>query len=181
MLDVFRASGRAVPVFIDKHLSYSRTEAEGMVKAAAAQKVPLMAGSSLPVTWRLPQLEVPLGRKFHEVVVASRGDLEIFGFHALETLQCMAERRDRRRQAAGGGRRDLPGGRRRLGGRRQGRLVVGALASTPWAAATRSTPATSARTPATSTRPAAPKGDVPTKFAGPVAFLSNTSTASARR
>ncbi len=66
-----------------------------MIQAAAAQKVPLMAGSSLPVTWRLPPLEVPLGRKFHEVLVASRGDLEIFGFHALETLQCMAERRDR--------------------------------------------------------------------------------------
>ena len=84
-----------MPVFIDKHLSYSRAEAAEMVKAAAAQKVPLMAGSSLPVTWRLPPLEVPLGRKFHEVLVASRGDLEIFGFHALETLQCMAERRDR--------------------------------------------------------------------------------------
>ncbi len=65
-----------------------------MVRAAGELKVPLMAGSSLPVTWRLPQLEIPLGRKFHEVVVASRGDLEIFGFHALETLQCMAERRD---------------------------------------------------------------------------------------
>ena len=85
VLDVFRASGRAVPVFIDKHLSYSRAEAAAMVKAASAQKVPLMAGSSLPVTWRLPPLEIPLGRKFHEVLVASRGDLEIFGFHALET------------------------------------------------------------------------------------------------
>ncbi len=95
VLDVFRASGRAVPVFIDKHLSYSRTEASEMVKAASAQGVPLMAGSSLPVTWRFPALEVPLGRKFHEVLVASRGDLEIFGFHALETLQCMAERRER--------------------------------------------------------------------------------------
>ena len=47
VLDVFRASGRAVPVFIDKHLSYSRTEANGMIQAARAQNVPLMAGSSL--------------------------------------------------------------------------------------------------------------------------------------
>jgi hypothetical protein len=95
VLDVFRASGRSVPVFIDKHLSYSRSEAADMIKAAEAQSVPLMAGSSLPVTWRVSPLEIPLGRKFREVVVASRGDLEIFGFHALETLQCMAERRDR--------------------------------------------------------------------------------------
>ena len=54
-----------------------------------------MAGSSLPVTWRLPPLEIPLGRPFDDVLVASRGDLEIFGFHSLETLQCMIERRDR--------------------------------------------------------------------------------------
>jgi len=95
VLEVFRTSGRAVPVFIDKHLSYSRAEANEMVERAKAQHVPLMAGSSLPVTWRLPSLEIPLGRTFHDVVVASRGDLEIFGFHALETLQCMVERRNR--------------------------------------------------------------------------------------
>jgi hypothetical protein len=94
VLDVFKASGRAVPVFIDKHLSYSRTEALQMVELAKAENVPLMAGSSLPVTWRLPPLEIPLGRAIKDVVVASRGDLEIFGFHALETLQCMVERRD---------------------------------------------------------------------------------------
>jgi hypothetical protein len=93
-LDVFRSSGRSVPVFIDKHLSYSRAEAQQMVDQARAMSVPLMAGSSLPVTWRLPPLEIPLGRPVKDVLVASRGNLEIFGFHALETLQCMAERRD---------------------------------------------------------------------------------------
>lgn len=94
VLDVFRAAGRSVPVFVDKHLSYSRTEAQQMVEQARALNVPLMAGSSLPVTWRMPPLEIPLGQTFEEVLVASRGNLEIFGFHALETLQCMAERRD---------------------------------------------------------------------------------------
>jgi len=101
VLDVFKASGRVVPVFIDKHLSYSRAEARAMVEQANALKVPLMAGSSLPVTWRLPPLEVPLGRQFTDVVVASRGDLEIFGFHALETLQCMVERRERKGKLQG--------------------------------------------------------------------------------
>ena len=94
VLEVFRKSGRSVPVFLDKHLSYSRTEAQQMVDQAKELKVPFMAGSSLPITWRLPQLEIPLGRTFKDVLVASRGNLEIFGFHALETLQCMAERRD---------------------------------------------------------------------------------------
>ncbi len=95
VLEVFRKSGQVVPVFIDKHLSYSRTEAGEMVEQAKTLNVPLMAGSSLPVTWRLPELEIPLGRSFKDAIVASRGDLEIFGFHALETLQCMVERRDR--------------------------------------------------------------------------------------
>jgi hypothetical protein len=94
VLDVIRSSGKPVPVFIDKHLSYSRAEAQQMVDQARELHVPLMAGSSLPITWRLPPLEIPLGRSFKEVLVASRGNLEIFGFHALETLQCMAERRD---------------------------------------------------------------------------------------
>ena len=95
VLEVIRASGSPVPVFIDKHLSYSRSEASEMVAQAKALKIPLMAGSSLPVTWRFPALEIPLDRTFKDVLVASRGDLEIYGFHALETLQCMVERRKR--------------------------------------------------------------------------------------
>jgi hypothetical protein len=170
VLDVFRSAGRAVPVFIDKHLSYSRTEAEAMVKAAEAQKVPLMAGSSLPVTWRLPQLEVPLGRKFHEVLVASRGDLEIFGFHALETLQCMAERRDR-------------------GGKPQGVTAVTYLeGDAVWQAGDKGiwswdllrhalgrshtvNPGDIRQNTRDFHAPAAPKGDVLTKFVGPLAFV----------
>ncbi len=95
VLEVIRASGSAVPVFIDKHLSYSRAEASEMVAQAKALHIPLMAGSSLPVTWRFPALEIPLERDFKDVLVASRGDLEIYGFHALETVQCMVERRRR--------------------------------------------------------------------------------------
>ncbi len=95
VLEVIRATGSAVPVFIDKHLSYSRAEASEMVGQAKALQIPLMAGSSLPLTWRFPALEIPLDRDFKDVLVASRGDLEIYGFHALETLQCMVERRRR--------------------------------------------------------------------------------------
>jgi hypothetical protein len=101
VVDVFRRSNRVAPVFIDKHLSYSRPEAWQMYQTARGLRVPLMAGSSLPVTWRLPALDVPLGTPWEGAVVASRGDLEIFGFHALETLQCMVERRDRRGKPQG--------------------------------------------------------------------------------
>ena len=93
VMDVFKASDRSVPVFLDKHLSYDRNEAAKMVETAKSLNVPFMAGSSLPVTWRFPTVEVPLGLNWKEAVVVSRGELEIFGFHALETLQCMVERR----------------------------------------------------------------------------------------
>ena len=73
VLEVFRASGRGVPVFIDKHLSYSRAEARQMVDQARALKVPLMAGSSLPVTWRLPELEIPLGPAWSRTRWSPRG------------------------------------------------------------------------------------------------------------
>src|SRR5688572_11420061 len=90
---VFEKSGKAVPVFCDKHLSYDRKKAADMVATARKMGFPLMAGSSLPVTWRRPELELPLGVKLKEAVLASRGELEIYGIHALEALQCMAERR----------------------------------------------------------------------------------------
>ena len=93
---VFERSKRSVPVFVDKHLSYDRGKAAGMVATADRLGFPLMAGSSLPVTWRLPELEPPLGKRWTDALVASRGEIEIFGFHALESLQCMVERRDRR-------------------------------------------------------------------------------------
>jgi hypothetical protein len=90
---VFRESKRSVPVFCDKHLSYSWKHGVEMVKTARELGFPLMAGSSLPVTWRRPELELPLGAKIEDALVASRGELEIYGIHALEALQSMVERR----------------------------------------------------------------------------------------
>jgi hypothetical protein len=98
IVQVFRRSGRSVPVFCDKHLSYDRSKARDMVQTARQMGFPLMAGSSLPVTWRRPELELPLGVTVREALVASRGELEIFGIHALEALQGMVERRTRRQQ-----------------------------------------------------------------------------------
>jgi hypothetical protein len=52
-----------------------------------------MAGSSLPVTWRLPSVEIPLGAKIEEAVMVGTGGSDAMDFHALEGLQCMVERR----------------------------------------------------------------------------------------
>jgi hypothetical protein len=98
IVEVFRRSGRSVPVFCDKHLSYDRKQARAMVETARQVGFPLYAGSSLPVTWRRPELELPLGAPVQQALVASRGELEIFGIHALEALQCMVERRTQGQQ-----------------------------------------------------------------------------------
>jgi hypothetical protein len=95
---VFRKSKRSAPVFCDKHLYYERKKARQMAETANKLGFPLFAGSSLPVTWRRPELELPLGVKIKEALVASRGELEIYGIHALEALQCMIERRTRGQQ-----------------------------------------------------------------------------------
>src|SRR5262249_30721828 len=83
---VFRRCGRGVPLFNDKHLSFDPVQALRMAGTARELGVPLMAGSSLPVTWRRPELELPLGCRLEEALVASRGELEIYGIHALEAL-----------------------------------------------------------------------------------------------
>lgn len=96
IVEVFRRSGRSVPVFVDKHLSYDHEKALSMVKASRELKFPLMAGSSLPVTWRVPEIEPPLETRFKEGLVVfgyDRSTEEVYFFHALETLQCMLERR----------------------------------------------------------------------------------------
>jgi hypothetical protein len=97
---VFRQAGRSVPVFCDKHLSYDRRRGREMVQTARQLGFPLMAGSSLPVTWRRPELELPVGAGIREALVVAHGELEIYGIHALEALQGMVERRTRGQQGA---------------------------------------------------------------------------------
>lgn len=91
---VFASSGRSVPVFCDKHLSYNWNDAEWMAVRANELNVPFMAGSSLPTCWRQPFLEHPLDTTLDSAIAIGYGGVESYGFHALETLQCMIERRE---------------------------------------------------------------------------------------
>lgn len=90
---VFEAEGRAVPVYTDKHLSYSFEKAKSMVDASRRLRFPMLAGSSLPVTWRLPAIEMPLDSEIAEALMVGEGASDPMDFHALEGLQCMVERR----------------------------------------------------------------------------------------
>ncbi|MFO0929076.1 MAG: hypothetical protein U0736_18985 [Gemmataceae bacterium] len=90
---VFRKVGRSVPVFNDKHLSYTFDKASRMLARGRELGFPVMAGSSLPVVWRRPELELRLEAPIEDALVAAYGPIEVYGFHALETLQVMLERR----------------------------------------------------------------------------------------
>jgi hypothetical protein len=90
---VMRRAGRAVPVFNDKHLSWSWAEAKSMYDTARELRVPFMAGSSSPVSWRKGDADLPAGAELTEAVMVGYGGVESYGFHTLEGLQCMAERR----------------------------------------------------------------------------------------
>ena len=91
--DVFRKDGRAVPVFNDKHLSWKWEWAKEMVDISRELKFPFTAGSSLPVTWRMPAIDMPYGAEVEELLGVSIGSIDSYDFHALEVIQCMAERR----------------------------------------------------------------------------------------
>ncbi len=93
VVEVFEASGRAVPVFNDKHLSTSWAECAEMVADSKRLRFPFLAGSSLPVTWRLPSIDMPFGANLKESVCVAYGGVDSYDFHALETAQCMSERR----------------------------------------------------------------------------------------
>jgi hypothetical protein len=54
---------------------------------------PFLAGSSLPVTWRLPQFELARESPLVESVCVGYGGVDSYDFHGLETAQCMSERR----------------------------------------------------------------------------------------
>jgi hypothetical protein len=90
---VFSESGRVVPVFNDKHFSYDFRDAQWMWDRAAELGIPLMAGSSLPLSWRSPWLEHEKEAPIEEALAVGYGGIEAYGYHTIETLQCMVERR----------------------------------------------------------------------------------------
>jgi hypothetical protein len=64
-----------------------------MVDDARRLEFAFLAGSSLPVTWRLPSVDVPYGAPLVESVCVCYGGVDSYDFHGLETAQCMSERR----------------------------------------------------------------------------------------
>jgi hypothetical protein len=117
ILDVYEKNGGGVPTFFDKHLSYSWDKALSLYQRAAKLKFPWFAGSSIPLTVRQPVIDIALDTTIQEAAVVGYADLDAYGFHTLEAVQSLIERRkggetgvarvemmegDRARQAAAG-------------------------------------------------------------------------------
>jgi len=94
VVNIFKKSGRTCPVFVDKHLSYDWKKARQMYKWSQELKFPLMAGSSVPVTFRRPEYDPPLNVELESALSIGGGWTADGGiFHILETLQAFVERR----------------------------------------------------------------------------------------
>jgi hypothetical protein len=93
VMDVYEQSGRSVPTYFDKHFSYSWEKADALFRRAKKIGFPFMAGSSIPLTIRKPALDPPLETPITEAVAIGYGELDAYGFHTLEGLQCLVERR----------------------------------------------------------------------------------------
>lgn len=88
---VIERSGRPVPIFNDKHLSYRWDWAKAMYDDAQRLKIPFMAGSSVPLAERRPPIQFPKDAAVEEAVSIHGGGIESYDFHALEVMQSMIE------------------------------------------------------------------------------------------
>jgi len=88
-----RRSERFVPLFNDKHLSYRWDWSREMYDTCQKHAIPFMAGSSVPLAQRRPEMEIPAGAALEEAVSVHGGPFESYDFHGLEVLQSIVESR----------------------------------------------------------------------------------------
>ena len=93
IVSVIKRSKRPVPIFNDKHLSYRWDWAKAMYDEARELKIPLMAGSSVPLAERRPRIELPAEAVIEEAVSIHGGGIESYDFHGFEVLQSFIEAR----------------------------------------------------------------------------------------
>jgi hypothetical protein len=93
VIKVFEQSNRSVPVFNDKHFSISWDEAKWMFDKSRELGFPLTGGSSIPVYFRKPEIELDLNTPIKSSVVLGGAPDEGALFHCVDVLQAFVERR----------------------------------------------------------------------------------------
>jgi hypothetical protein len=93
MVKVFEQSGRSVPVFNDKHLSYDWDEAKWMFDKSRELKFALTGGSSIPTYYRTPELELANDTPITASISLGGAPDEGGFFHCVDVLQSFVERR----------------------------------------------------------------------------------------
>jgi hypothetical protein len=85
--------GLAVPIFSDKHLAYDYNDALWMYNGMKARNIPFLGGSSIPHADPVPAFDPENLKTLSEILMISNGGLEAYGFHAMDIMQSLAERR----------------------------------------------------------------------------------------
>ena len=93
MVRVFERSNRSVPVFNDKHLSYNWDESKWMFDKSRELNFPLTGGSSIPIYYREPEIELDIDTPIKNSIVLGGASDEGAIFHCIDVLQSFVERR----------------------------------------------------------------------------------------
>lgn len=93
VIRVFEQSKRSVPVFNDKHLSYNWDEAKWMFDKSRELNFPLTGGSSIPVYYRTPEIELDNDTPIRTSILVGDTADEGALFHCVDLLQAIVERR----------------------------------------------------------------------------------------
>ena len=93
VIRVFEQSQRSVPIFNDKHLSYNWDDAKWMFDKSRELNFPLTGGSSIPVYYRTPEIDLaPDTPLKNGLVIGDMAD-EGAAFHCIDVLQSFMDRR----------------------------------------------------------------------------------------
>ncbi|HEY8746468.1 MAG TPA: hypothetical protein VIM11_00730 [Tepidisphaeraceae bacterium] len=80
-------------VFVYGAIAGDLSDAQNLVSLAESRKVPFAAGTSLAVTWRLPDVDVPAGAPVKRALIVVQGESPLAELHALDGLLPLLERR----------------------------------------------------------------------------------------
>jgi hypothetical protein len=90
---VMREEQRVLPLYQDKYFAYEWADARRTYDRAREMKIPLLCGSTVPLSWQRPPVNLDRGIRYSELLTTSYSDIEEHAYHGIELLQSMAERR----------------------------------------------------------------------------------------